>query len=90
MQTTLQQRRLRIADELPEAKVLRAELQNFKAKISLSGHDSYGAGEEWRLGNNDDTVLATAVAVWYGEYLAASSAGVTWPEIVAAFQDGSR
>ncbi len=24
----------------------------------ITGHDSYGAGSEWRLGNNDDLVLA--------------------------------
>lgn len=67
LQVLLQGRRLRIAEALPLAAVLRQELENFKVTISLGGHDSYGAGEEWRTGNHDDLVLAVALAVWYGE-----------------------
>lgn len=67
-QVALQTRRLRIAKELPDAAVLRKELENFRARISLSGHDSYGAGEDWRKENHDDLVLAVAMAVWYGDY----------------------
>lgn len=63
----LEARRLRIAEALPLAKVLRAELENFQVKISLSGHDSYGAGADWREGNHDDLVLAVALAIWLGE-----------------------
>lgn len=85
VQTTLQQRRLRIADDLPEARILRQELSNFKAKISLGGHDSYGAGEDWRSGNHDDTVLGTACAVWYGEHLAAMRPGEISDELLLAF-----
>lgn len=33
-------------------------------KISASGHDTY---EAWREGIHDDTVLATAIAIWYAE-----------------------
>lgn len=85
VQTTLQQRRLRIAEALSEARVLRAELANFKARISLGGHDSYGAGEEWREGSNDDTVLATAVAVWYGEHRGGDVLAPAGPELMRHF-----
>jgi hypothetical protein len=60
----LQSGRLRIAPGLPEAETLVAELLNFKAKISVAGHDSYGA---WRESVHDDLVLATAIAAWWGE-----------------------
>lgn len=66
----LESRRLTIAGELPLADVLVAELDNFKSKTNLdTGHDSYGAGAEWREGNHDDLVLATAIAGWYGEHV---------------------
>lgn len=61
----LQSGRLRIVPSLKEAKTLRDELLNFKMKITLAANDTYGA---WREGDNDDTVLATALACWYGEY----------------------
>ena len=48
---------------------LKEELTNFKAKISLSGHDSYGV-EDWREGAHDDFVLSVALGVWVGEYAA--------------------
>ena len=64
----LQAGRLRIAAALPEAGTLRAELENFRAKIGAAGHDSYGAGDDWREGNHDDLVLAAALAVWFGEH----------------------
>src|SRR5215217_5331627 len=66
VQVALQSRRLKIAADLPDAQVLVAELQNFRVKISLAGHDSYGAGtgEEWRVGAHDDLVLAVAIALW--------------------------
>lgn len=63
----LQTGRLEIAVELAHAETLRAELKNFRARISLTGHDSYGAGEEWREGKHDDLVLATALALWQAE-----------------------
>jgi len=67
VQVLLQGRRLRVAAELAHAPTLVAEFQNFKAAISLTGHDSYGAGSDWREGNHDDLVLAVALAAWYGE-----------------------
>lgn len=68
----LESNRLRIASKLPEAPALKAELENFRAKITLSGHDTYGAGggEEWRDGAHDDLVLAVAIGCWLGEWQA--------------------
>lgn len=57
--------RLRIPTALPLAGTLVEELQNFKVTVSASGHDSYGAGADWREGNHDDLVLALALAIWY-------------------------
>jgi len=70
VQAAMQAKRLRAAAALPEWPALRRELTNFKARISVGGHDSYGAGagEDWREGTNDDLVLAVALACWYGEH----------------------
>jgi hypothetical protein len=57
--------RLHIAESLPDSSVLVDELLNFRLKISRGGHDTY---EPWREGEHDDLVLATALAVWYGEH----------------------
>jgi hypothetical protein len=73
VQVLLQTRRLRWASSLPEAATLKQELDNFKAKISLSGHDSYGAGEDWREGNHDDLVLSVALGCWHGEFEASEA-----------------
>lgn len=66
----LQSGRLRIEASLPDAAALKAELENFRAKINIAtGHDSYAAGpaEAWREGAHDDLVLAVGVAAWLGE-----------------------
>jgi len=76
VQVLLQARRLRVAAELAHAPTLVAEFQNFKAKISLAGHDSFGAGEDWREGNHDDLVLAVALACWFGEHVRVPLASV--------------
>jgi hypothetical protein len=60
----LQTGKLKFSEELPLTKTLTAELQNFKAKITNSGNDTYGAGAEWRVGNNDDLVLALSMALF--------------------------
>lgn len=57
--------RLSIPSALPLAGTLVEELANFRVKVSAAGHDSYGAGADWREGNHDDLVLALALAVWY-------------------------
>ena len=54
---------LKIAEALPDSKILIDELLNFKVKINLkTTHDSY---EGWREGVHDDLVLSVAMAVWY-------------------------
>jgi hypothetical protein len=60
----LQTGKLKISEELALTKILTAELQNFKAKISDAGHDSYGAANDWRVGSNDDLVLALSLALF--------------------------
>jgi hypothetical protein len=60
----LQQRRFRVAKELPEAAILFKEGQNFQWKVSKAGNDQYGA---WREGQHDDLLLAVALPVWWGE-----------------------
>lgn len=66
LQVLLQSERLKVAGALKFAPVLTNELLNFRVKIDpLTAHDSYSA---WREGVHDDLVLATAIAVWYGEH----------------------
>jgi len=64
LQVMLQSERLKVAQALPEAGTLVNELLNFRVKISVAGHDTY---EAWRENAHDDTVLAVAIALWYGE-----------------------
>lgn len=66
----LRDRRLTWDRSLPLAGVLEKELANFKVKIGLHGHDSYGAGtlESWRDGSHDDLVLSVGMGAWIGEY----------------------
>jgi hypothetical protein len=67
-QRLLQEERLRIARELPHAALLTGEMANFQVKLSATGHDSYGAADDWREGNHDDLVLALALAAWWTEH----------------------
>lgn len=85
--TAMQSRRLRAASTLSEWPTLEAELRNFRARISLSGHDSYGAGptDEWRMGSHDDLVLSLALAIWWGERMQNYELD---PAILRAFADG--
>ena len=55
---------IEIAEGLPLADVFVREMQNFRMKISIAGHDSY---EAWREGDHDDLVLAVAMACWYAK-----------------------
>lgn len=64
VQVLLQGRRLKVAEQVPEARLLVEELQNFQIKITASANDTYGA---WREGTHDDLVLAVALACWWGE-----------------------
>jgi hypothetical protein len=66
VQVLLHAQRLRIAEALPLARTLMAELLNFKVTIDpVTAHDSYSA---WREHQHDDLVLALALACWWGEY----------------------
>jgi hypothetical protein len=60
----LEQRRLEVAADLPEAQTLVDELASFQTRTTAAGNDQYGT---WREGAHDDLVLATALATWYGE-----------------------
>ncbi len=62
MQTLLQSGRLKIADSLPLADVLRRELMAFKVKVTPSGQETF---ESAREADHDDIVLAVALAVYY-------------------------
>jgi hypothetical protein len=61
VQVGLQDRTLKIAEQLPEAATLSRELQNFTVKITDAANDIYG---NWREGTHDDLVLAVAMALW--------------------------
>jgi hypothetical protein len=67
LQVLLQSGRLKIADAIPEARLLVQEMLAFRVKITTNAHDTYGA---WREGAHDDLVLAVALACWYGEQYA--------------------
>jgi hypothetical protein len=62
MQTLLQTGRLKIADSLPLADVLRRELLAFKVKMTPGGQETY---ESAREGDHDDLVIAVALACWF-------------------------
>ncbi len=69
VQLLLQTERLKVAEELPDAKVLMQELRNFQMKITINANEQYGA---WREGTHDDLVLSVAMASW----VAVKSAGI--------------
>src|SRR5579864_8490831 len=60
LQALLHDGRLRILNTLPDATVLKAELQDFKAEVTDLGNWKFGA----RSGKHDDLVLALAIALW--------------------------
>jgi hypothetical protein len=63
-QVLLGKKLLKIADG-PLKETLENELRSFEVDVS-KGHDTYGAAESgpWRLGKNDDIVLALCLAYW--------------------------
>lgn len=67
VQARLQTGRLKIAETLPETPTLIKELQNFRAKVTAAANVTFGAGDDWREGSNDDLVLAAALACWGAE-----------------------
>jgi hypothetical protein len=72
VQRGLQEGRIRIPRNHPMAQALTEELTGFRVKVSLSGKDSYGAGEDWRSAAHDDLVLSLALAIWFGDVTAES------------------
>jgi hypothetical protein len=64
LQLVLQERRLKIAEQLHHAGTLREELVAFRPTIRLGADD---APEHWREREHDDLVLAVALAVWMAE-----------------------
>ena len=78
----MQNKQLKIAQEMPLAETLKKELLNFKVKINIAaGHDSY---EAWREGDHDDLVLAVAMACWCGERYLTKLDSVPRPGIIAS------
>jgi hypothetical protein len=77
LQVLFQTKRLKIAGDLNESQTLMEELLNFQVKISLTGHDSYGA---WRERTHDDLVLAVALACWAAEKRLLPK-GLRWPRL---------
>jgi len=61
LQVLLQRGVLRIAAGLEHGADLLKELAAMQVKITLSGHEEYGA---WREGTHDDLVFAVALACW--------------------------
>ena len=67
VQVLLQTSRLKIAKDLDLAEQLVNELLAFKVSINERGHARFGNDVgQWRQGDHDDLVLATALAVWWG------------------------
>lgn len=67
VQRLLQEERLRYAEDDTAAEDLVKELGDFQAIIRPSGTVAYGVAMDWREGQHDDLVLASALAVWWGE-----------------------
>lgn len=65
VQVPLQDRRLKIADSLPLAPVLTAELGLFRVKVTAAANETF---EAWRERDHDDLVLALALAMYVGSF----------------------
>lgn len=69
LQLALQQRRLRVAAQLPFASVLAQELRGFKVSMTKAGNERFGNDvAQWREADHDDLVLAVALGVWRTEH----------------------
>lgn len=90
-QALMQSKRLKAASGLGEWPTLRAELGNFRARISLSGSVTFEAGtdEEWRENANDDLLLALALSLWAGENSQMHTGEIS-DELLLAFADMPR
>jgi hypothetical protein len=58
-----QSQRIKAATALPDWKLLKKELQNYRTKTTAAANDLFNARE----GEHDDLVLALALAVWHSE-----------------------
>lgn len=58
----LQSGRLKISKKLPHAELLQREMENFRVKTTLRGHEQF---EAWREGEHDDLVMSLALCAWY-------------------------
>ena len=59
--------RISMVPGLAYEQTLKAELPNFKAKITIAGNEVF---EAWREGDTDDLILALAMGCWLGENVA--------------------
>jgi hypothetical protein len=64
IQVLLQERRLKVAESLPDSNTLVRELTNFRMKVALASADQLPA---WREGAFDDLVFAVGMATWQVE-----------------------
>jgi hypothetical protein len=64
LQLLLQNRKLQIAQSLPETKTLVREMQEFQVRITQSANEVFGV---WRHGQHDDLVFAAGLAAWWAE-----------------------
>lgn len=60
VQAVVQTGQLHIAEQTTEAKTFLDEIQNYRLKLTDTGHDTYNARE----GKHDDLVLAVSLAAW--------------------------
>jgi hypothetical protein len=70
-------RRLKVAQELPEARTLTRELETFRLKVTEAANETFGA---LGTGQHDDLVLALMLACWFAE---TRGAGFTSPPVVS-------
>ncbi len=62
----LQTKKLKVARNLPTARLLIQELLTLKLKITAKGNDTY---EHWRQSDKDDLALSLAIGVWFATYV---------------------
>lgn len=67
VERVLQEERLKMPADDPATDLLGKELGDFQAILRPSGTVQYGNAGDWRTGQHDDLVLATALALWFGE-----------------------
>jgi hypothetical protein len=76
VQAAIQQRRVRYADGLQLGPVLEREMESFHVKVTPDRNETFA---HWRESDKDDLVLATALAIWWGEK---NSDGGSWAQAV--------